>query len=274
MSCGAAEIEKPKNYLLYGYRVFAKWLSFFIFGLGTLTLVTLVFPVMRLFLHPRWRFQKYARLLITVSFKLFIWFMRIVDVVELRTDDKIRYRELSGKIVIANHPSLLDVVMLISLIPNADCIVRSGLSKTIVSGVIRQLYIPNSVSYEKLAEDCRVSLHRGNCIIIFPEGTRTPRKGQAIYRKGAARISLDSRCPVVPVHICGNDKYGLGKHDPWTGVNSRERYIYKLSMGTELSPLLYNNNPPGVQRFTNDIRNSLICPEIIPTQNRSAESPC
>ncbi|MDR1929034.1 MAG: 1-acyl-sn-glycerol-3-phosphate acyltransferase [Treponema sp.] len=243
--------------LLYGYRVFAKWLSFAVFGAGTLNLITVLFPLMRLFLHPRRRFQKYARRLVSAAFRIFIRFMQALGAVSLEVDDREYYRKLSGKIVAANHPSLLDVVMLISLIPNADCVVRSNLSKTIVSGVIRQLYIPNGVNFGKLMEDCGDSLRQGNCIIIFPEGTRTPRNGEGLYKKGAARISLASRCPVVPVRIGGNDKYGLGKGDPWTGFNRAERYVYKISAGTELSPGDYPGGPSGVRRFTADIREQL-----------------
>jgi 1-acyl-sn-glycerol-3-phosphate acyltransferase len=248
----------PGNPLLYGYRVLGKWLSFLVFGFGALNIITFFFPLMRLVLHPRSRFQKYARRLVSLIFRIFVGFMQLLGVAKLETDERSRYRELSGKIVVANHPSLLDVVMLISLIPNADCITRSSLSKTIVSGAIRQLYIPNGTIFEKLLDNCKASLEQGNCIIIFPEGTRTPRSGMGVYKKGAARVSLNSLCGVVPVHIGGNDKFGLGKHDPWTGFNPRERYIYKLSMGKELSPGDYNNSPSGVRRFTADIRDSLL----------------
>jgi 1-acyl-sn-glycerol-3-phosphate acyltransferase len=242
----------------YAWRVFAKWLSFFIFGLGTLILVTAVFPLLRLVFHPRSRFQKKARGLVSFSFRLFVWIMTTLGAVRLEVEDKLRYRNLAGKIVAANHPSLLDVVMLLALIPNGDCIVRGGLSKTIVSGITRQLYIPNNIDLEKLLEDCQRSLKEGNCIIIFPEGTRTPRHGTGVYKKGAARISLYSGCPVAPVRIGGNDKYGLGKGDPWTGVNPQGRYIYRFSMQKELFPGPYGKTPGGVKNFTAAIQQSIL----------------
>jgi 1-acyl-sn-glycerol-3-phosphate acyltransferase len=250
------------NPFLYGWRVFSKWSFFALFGFGTLNLVVFFFPLMRLFLHPRRRFQKHARFLICLIFRVFVWLMRLSGTVRLETDDRQLYKQLAGKIVAANHPSLLDVVMLISLVPNADCIVRSGLSKTIVSGVIRQLYIPNELSFDKLLEGCRNSLMQGNCIIIFPEGTRTPRQGKAVYKKGAARIALDSGCPVVPVQIGGNDKYGLGKRDPWTSFAPDGKYIYKIRMGKELLPQNYNNEPSGIRRLAADIRESLLHPPV------------
>ena len=250
--------------IVYIWRVFAKWLSFGIFGVGTILLVTGAFPVMRLFLHPRSRFQKKARVLVSLCFRFFIGIMTILGIVELSAGDKSAYRNLHGKIVAANHPSLLDVVMLISLIPNADCIVRSDLSKTIMKGIIRQLYIPNDLSFEQVVSDCTVSLNEGNCIIIFPEGSRTPRTGNPVYKKGAVRISLASRCGIVPVRIGGTDKYGLGKKDPWAAFNPHEKYIYRLSIKTELSPEKYlaEGIVLGVKHYSQELQQVLTLPEV------------
>jgi 1-acyl-sn-glycerol-3-phosphate acyltransferase len=252
------EGSPPPKPLVYAWRVFAKWLSFGIFGAGTILLVSACFPLLRLFLHPRRRFQRYARLLVSLTFRFFVGIMTVLGIVELDPGDRSLYRKLRGKVIAANHPSLLDVVMLISLVPNADCIVRSDLSRTIVSGVIGQLYIPNSLGFERLLADCTASINEGNCIIIFPEGTRTPRTGQGAFKKGAARIALAARCGIVPVRIGGTDKYGLGKKDPWTAFNPREKYIYRLRMGGELSPDAYGNTPAGVKALTAAIRQAVI----------------
>jgi 1-acyl-sn-glycerol-3-phosphate acyltransferase len=221
-----------------------KWLSFLIFGLGTLVLAAAVFPVMRLCLHPRERFRGYARPLVSRSLRFFTGLMEFLGVVKLEVDNREAYRGLSSKIIVANHPSLLDVVMLLSLVPNADCIVRGALSRTIVRGIIRQLYIPNSLDFEDLLGACVESLNRGNNIIFFPEGTRTPRGGGMILKKGAFRLALRSGRGIVPVHIGGTDKYGLGKGDPWTAFNPREKYVYRLRMGKEISPEAYAALPP------------------------------
>ena len=244
------------NKLLYAFRVLAKWSSFFVFGLGTLILVVIVFPPMFLFLHPRERFKKHGRRLVSASFRGFISYMHFIGIVNLKTDNRENYRHLSSKIVVANHPSLLDVVMLISLIPNADCIVNTYLKDNfIVKGVVRRLYILNSLDLENILQACAESLKKGNCLIIFPEGTRTPRSGKVILKKGAARVALYSGCNIVPIHIGGTDKYGLGKKDPWTGFNSRERYVYDISMGSEINPAQYRDlpAPKAVRAITREI---------------------
>jgi 1-acyl-sn-glycerol-3-phosphate acyltransferase len=254
-----AKIPPVSNRPLYIYRVFIKWLSFFLFGLGTLILAFLIFPPMKLVFHPREKFKKYCRRFVSVSMRFFVFLMRGMRALDLEAGSRDLYRDLSSKIIVANHPSILDVVMLLSLIPNADCIVGSHLKHNIVRWVICQLYILNSLDFEDISRASTESLSQGNCIIIFPEGTRTPRSGKIILKKGAARLSLSSGCGVIPVHIGGTDKYGLGKHDPWTAFNPRDKYIYRISMGAELSPEKYQNlsMPAAVRAFTGEIKSVL-----------------
>ena len=197
---------------------------------------------MRLFFHPRERFQKPIRRIISGFMRFFIFLMHTLGIVDMEAVNRESYRHLSSKIVVVNHPSLLDVIMLLSLIPNADCIVNAYLNHSILRGIVRQLYILNSIDFENLLQTCVESLNRGNCLIIFPEGTRTPRTGRVILKKGAARIAIASGCNIVPVHIGGTDKFGLGKKDPWTGFNPRERYVYRISMGTEINPEKYRDH--------------------------------
>ena len=56
---GHPELPPVTNRALYIYRVFAKWFSFFFFGLISIILLILILPPMRLFLNPRERFRKY-----------------------------------------------------------------------------------------------------------------------------------------------------------------------------------------------------------------------
>jgi 1-acyl-sn-glycerol-3-phosphate acyltransferase len=254
-----AEMPPVSNRLLYIYRVAMKWGAFFIFGLGTVLLVSAIFPLMLLWIHPKEKFQNHARRLISRALRFFTLIMHGMGIVELDAGDPGAYRCLTSKIIVANHPSLLDVVMLISLIPNADCIVRGSLYRTIVRGIIRQLYIPNSLDFDDLVAECVESLNRGNCVIIFPEGTRTPRTGDLRIKKGAARISLISNRGIIPVHIGGTDKYGLGKGDPWLAFNHRDKYIYRIRIQDELSPAKYRNMaaPLAVRRFNQEIREAL-----------------
>jgi 1-acyl-sn-glycerol-3-phosphate acyltransferase len=250
------DMPPVSNRPLYAYRVLAKWFSFFFFGIITLILVIIIFPFMCLFLHPRERFKKYGRRFVSSSMRFFVSLMHFLRIVNLETNNWESYRHLSSRIVVANHPSLLDIVMLLSLIPNADCIVNTRLNRNvIVKGVVRQIYILNSLDFDDLVRACNESLRQGNCLVIFPEGTRTPRSGKIIFRKGTARIALASGCNIVPVHIGGTDKYGLGKKEPWAGFNPQERYVYSIGMGPEIDPEKYRHlpTPKAVRALTKEI---------------------
>jgi len=234
------DMPPVNNRLLYIYRIFGKALSFFVFGLATLLLAFPVMPTMLLFLHPAEKFQKYIRRMISAFFRLFISMMRIIGIVELETPDREVFNKLESKIVTANHPSLLDMVMLISLIPNADVIVRGNLSRNIIfRGVVSKLYILNSLDFDEIVSAAKESLGRGNCIVIFPEGTRTPRDGQMRLKKGAARLSLLTGTEIVAAHIGGTDKYGLKKNDPFLSFNHTDKYIYRVRIQKTLSPEKY-----------------------------------
>ena len=237
------DMPPVSNKILYAYRVFIKLFSFFFFGLCAVICGILILPPMRLLLHPKTRFQKYGRFFISCYFRFFISLMYVLGIVKIIPDNRKNYRGLTSKIIVANHPSLLDVVMIISLVPNADCIVNAYLKHNILTMVVRQLYILGSRELDDILRSCADSLNQGNCLIIFPEGTRTPRKGRNVLKKGAARISLSSGFNILPIHIGGTDKYGLGKKDPWTGFNTQERYVYRITMGKEISPEKYRDLP-------------------------------
>jgi len=253
-----------KNFPLYMYRVFMKWFCYFSFGVGTLILVILVFPVMMIFFHPKDRFQKYARRFISFCFRGFVKIFTFLGLLRMSPKNRDEYKNIKSSIIVANHPSHYDVVMVLSLINNADVIVRGNLSRNIiVLGVVRRLYILSSLDFNDMIESCKESLAKGNNIVIFPQGTRTPRSGVIKLKKGAARISLLTGAPIIPVHIGGNDKYGLGKGDPHTAFNHTERYIYDIKIQKPIYPEKYSELQPqkAVRRLNEEILQALQYPE-------------
>jgi 1-acyl-sn-glycerol-3-phosphate acyltransferase len=216
-----------------------KWLSFFVFGLGSVVLVFPIMPVFLLFFHPIENFQARIRRLVSAFFRFFISMMKCMGIVEFEAPEKEFFKTQKSKIIVANHPSLLDIVMIISLIPNADVIVQGSLSKTILRGVIKRLYILNTLNFDELIAACKESLAKGNCLVIFPEGTRTRRNEKMHLKKGAVRISLLTGAEIVAAYMGGTDKYGLGKKDPYCAFNHTEKYIYRITFQKIISPEQY-----------------------------------
>jgi len=125
-----------------------------------------------------------------------------------------------------------------------------------MSGIVKNLYILNNEDFDALQSDCARTLKEGNNLIIFPEGTRTPRNATNPYKKGAARIALAAKANVQPIHIGGNDKYGLGKHDSFFKSNHTEKYFYDFKVLPQISMEKYESLPDSIaaKHLTDDMR--------------------
>ncbi len=220
------DMPKIENYLFNFCGCFMKIFAITVFGVGAVILAVFVFPFIRLFTLRRKDFGVVARAYVSHTFRVFLGFLNLLHVSIKKVDNPEEYKNIHSKIIIANHPSLLDFVYIMSLVPNSTCIVRGGLTKTPLRGVIKQAYITNTTTFEDMCLECKKLTDMGCNVIIFPEGTRTPRHGKNNYKKGAARIALYCGCDVQPVFIGGSDKYGLGKHDPLWSYNHVEPYLY------------------------------------------------
>ena len=56
-------------------------------------------------------------------------------------------------------------------------------------------------AWGKVAAQGKALLARGHWVIMFPEGTRTPRGSQGVYKAGATRLALSTGAPVVPIAV-------------------------------------------------------------------------
>ena len=56
-------------------------------------------------------------------------------------------------------------------------------------------------AWSRVAEQGQRFMAQGNWVIMFPEGTRTPRGGQGTYKSGGTRLSTTTGAPVVPIAV-------------------------------------------------------------------------
>lgn len=218
----------------YGWRLIATALSFGLFGFGGLFLRLMVFPLQGLLPGDALARRSRARATVSRSFWLFVQFMYRSGVLTYEIEGAERLGK-PGQLIIANHPSLIDVVVLIAQIRDANCIVKQSLwHNPSMRGPIRAAgYISNSGSMDMLDEAAN-ALRDGQCLIVFPEGTRTTPGRAPEFHRGAAAIAVRGARIVTPVVISVTPST-LTKAEPWYSIPAR-RFHFRLRVGQDIDP--------------------------------------
>jgi len=119
-----------------------------------------------------------------------------------------------GLIIVANHPSLLDAMLLVAQLPRSACVMKASLMRNplLAPGARLARYIRNDTPRQmiKLAID---DLKAGGQLVLFPEGTRTTRAPLNGFQAGFALIARRAGAPVQTVFIDTTSPY-LGKGWP------------------------------------------------------------
>lgn len=184
------------------FRGLASLFCFFLFGLGGLILSFF------LFLIP---FKKTSALkLVVFSWKIMAGLFRLFGLIRC---DCSRLKEVRGCVLVANHPSLIDVLLLSVFIPRTFSVAKHALRKNIFVGrIVRSVFLSDD---EHLLNEAQPLLDAGYNILIFPEGTRSPAKKIHPFKRGAVQLALRTHAPIQPVSI-GMSNRILGKEQkPW-----------------------------------------------------------
>lgn len=102
-------------------------------------------------------------------------------------------------IIACNHPSLWDVVLIISRLPDVGCVMKAELMNNIFLGGGAQLarYIRNEPLRQMITQAVK-DLQRGSHLLFFPEGTRTvqrpinPLKGSIRIIASRAKVQVQT----------------------------------------------------------------------------------
>ncbi|RDS84872.1 1-acyl-sn-glycerol-3-phosphate acyltransferase [Dyella monticola] len=224
------------------WRLFATGASFVLFGVGGLALRLIVLPLLGLLPGDTLVRQRRARAAISKAFYLHVQFMYRSGVLDYEFQGIDRLGR-PGQMIIANHPSLIDVVFLIAHIRDANCIVKQGLWRNPCTRgpVQRARYISNNGSPDMLEQAASV-LRAGETLIVFPEGTRTTPNQAPVFHRGASAIALRGARVITPVFITV-EPTTLTKAEPWYRIPAR-RVRVTLRVGHDIAPETFNAAAP------------------------------
>lgn len=226
----------------YCWRVAATGFSFASFGLGGMAIATVIAPVLNATTSDSEKRQQRAQNVIKYSFKGFTEMMVKLGIMTYSVEGLEKLQNSRQELVIANHPSLIDVVVLIGMMQQANCVVKQSLwSNPFTKGPVQSAgYILNAGS-QQFVEDCVTRLKENNAasLLIFPEGTRTE-KGMTLneFQRGAANIAIRANVPIRPVIITCTPST-LTKNEKWYHVPSQPFHIeVKVLDAVQVSDLL------------------------------------
>lgn len=226
-------------------RLITTGISFAFFGIGGLLLALVYFPLMRLFVWNAEKRAKISQKSVHLAFRLFIEFMRVMGTVSYEIHGADKLKSVRGTVIVANHPSLLDVVFMMAFLRRTRAVVKESVATNpFMGGVIRSSnYIPNTGDPEALIEACAEALQEGANLCIFPEGSRTPIGEKVKYQRGFSYVALKSKAPVLIVTIEVTPP-SLRKGEPWYSIpEKRAHWVIRVHDTIDTSAEYGNERP-------------------------------
>jgi 1-acyl-sn-glycerol-3-phosphate acyltransferase len=143
--------------------------------------------------------------------------------------------EPGGLIIAANHPSMLDALLIVARLPQGVCVMKADLMRNVFLGAGARLarYIRND-SPRSMIRAAVANLRQGAHLVLFPEGTRTVRRPINSFRPGVSLIAYLANVPIQTVLIETDSPY-LGKGWPiWR--TPQFPMVFRLQLGERFTP--------------------------------------
>jgi 1-acyl-sn-glycerol-3-phosphate acyltransferase len=227
--------------------------AFFVFWWGGAFLTWVVLPIIR-FRHRRHPADamRRCRRLLNRSLRLHADYMRFFRLIEFDSRAVERQLPSGAFVLVANHPSLIDVVLLLSTYPTLYCVVKGSVMRSpFVGSMLRYCnHIDagdgDAVSGANVVQGAIERLRNGDPVLIFPEGTRSPENGLGPFKKGAFAMAQAADVPVIPIRIHCRPP-GLMRGQKWYQVPDGTLH-YTFRLFPPCSPAGYSGDSAAMAR--------------------------
>jgi 1-acyl-sn-glycerol-3-phosphate acyltransferase len=138
-------------------------------------------------------------------------------------------------VLVANHPTLIDTVLLMGWRDEATCVAKGAWYRSFVLGpLLRQTnYLPSPRKDEGpesrgMLERMTEHLRAGHALLVFPEGTRSEPDHLHRFRRGAVEAAIAVGVPIVPVFVGVDRPFLMKGWKPWNAPKGKPRFIVEV----------------------------------------------
>lgn len=222
-------------------RFIATLFGFIIFGVVGVLFKIVLYPYTKNYQSNNLETQLKARKLVGGVWAFFVRYLVWSGILEVKYTGFERLGR-KGQLVLSNHPSLLDVVLIFSRQHCFNCIVKQDLIRNpaMKSPILACGFLLNTESEELLEQSHRVLQEQA--LLLFPEGTRTGWDGIVKLHRGAVSIGLRSAKIITPVLI-KMEPLNFKKGQPWYKIPDK-RIKYELIVGEDIDPQQWLREKP------------------------------
>lgn len=227
-------------------------LEMILFACGAVYIGCVLFPLLSFRYKGKERRKEFAGI-IRRSWKFFISVMENSNEINVNIDGNLS--DIRGKVVVASHPSFIDIILLIGNMPDSLCLAKKSiLNNPIMRNIVKSLYIINDIDPDEFKNSAVEALNDGYNIVIFPTGTRTLPNEEIKIHKGAAQIAIAAGVDIVPVKIETDYPFLIKNHFPLDASDKTVNYNL-----TVLPPIKISDFDPNL---TEIILRNRICERI------------
>ena len=178
---------------------------FIFFGLGALFVRYFVFPFQKVKIKQYEMLQK--------MWQLFVAIIEKIKIIKVEVNNLEKIKNIKNSIIVSTHPSFIDIIILISIIPHSTCFVAKKLANNpFLKGMVDLLFIVEEDT-EKWLSKCLDKLNSGLNVIIFPMGRRHEKDEYPKIKRGTSLIAQCCEKDIIMLDIQTNIRF-LKKNQP------------------------------------------------------------
>jgi 1-acyl-sn-glycerol-3-phosphate acyltransferase len=188
-------------------RILATGSAFLYFFVGGTLFAMLVLPIVRLKAGTPEEKAERCRQWVADAWVFFHDYMRVLHLINY-DPRRIPMPLPDGPVVVvANHPTLVDVTAIMSAWPRLVCVAKTPMFKSPLLGRLLRYcdYIEGGdgglFSAATVVTNAVEALGRGRAILLFPEGTRSPERGLRKFYPGAWEMAARANAPILPLFL-------------------------------------------------------------------------